>query len=104
MRNLSDRISKAEPAAAVTALRSVAAEHERLERQQQRLDPKEQRVYEAERIDGVKSDAAQRARILGNNNVVIVGIRVGDATASRSHTLESTLIERFKKCEQSSWL
>jgi hypothetical protein len=67
----------------------VSAEHQRLERKYQRLQPKNQSVHEAERIDGVQREGSQRAGILGNDRIVIAGIGIGDAGAARRDAVEA---------------
>src|ERR1700735_4894476 len=61
------------------AFTSMPAEHESLQRQHQRLQPQDQGVNEPERVDRMQNDAPQDAGVLGRDDVVVVGIGVGDA-------------------------
>jgi hypothetical protein len=60
----------------------MSVEHERLEREHQRLQPKNQCVHEAKSVHSVKSDPLEDTRLFGRDHVVIVGIGIGDAAAS----------------------
>src|SRR5215813_3450214 len=79
---------------------SVPAEHERLERKHQRLQPQNQRVYESECIDNVKDHAPGGAGIFCDNRVMVVRIGVGDAAAAGRNVVDSAFVERLEKCGQ----
>src|SRR5688572_4144978 len=78
----------------------VTAEYQRLERQDERLESQDQGVHEGERIHGMKRDGTQRAGVLGDDDVVIAGIGVGDATAAGRDALQPAFIKRLEYCEQ----
>src|SRR5215470_18674475 len=78
---------------------SVPAEHQGLERQHQRLEAQDQGVDKPESIDGVEGEAAQEAGVLRRNDVMVVGIRIGDATAAGGHVVQSAFEERLEKHE-----
>src|SRR6476620_12257988 len=48
----------------------------------------------------MKHDGPQGARAFCNNDVVIVGIGVGDAAAPRRYAIETALEKRFEKDEE----
>ena len=75
----------------------MPGEYERLERKYDRLEPQNQGVHQPERVYGVKSKASGGAGVLGDDQVVIVGIGIGDATAARRHPLQPAFIERLEK-------
>src|SRR6478672_7982428 len=79
---------------------SVSAEYEGLERQHQRLQPENQGVHQGEGVHNVKPNGPQGARVFCDNDVVIVGIGVGDAAAPRRHAVEAAFEERFEKNEE----
>ena len=75
---------------------SMSAEHERLERKHECLQPEDQRVHQAEGINGMKRDRPEGACVFRNDGVVIVGICIGDATAARSDAVDAALEERLE--------
>src|SRR5207247_8113784 len=81
----------------------MAAQHQRRDRQQQRLDPQQQCVNEPDRIDRVQSKALRRAQLAGRDQLVIAGVGVDDATASSRHVLEPALVERLQEYENRAW-
>src|SRR6516164_1886492 len=71
--------------------RSMSAEHEVLERQNQRLKPQNECVHKRKRIDDVMFDGMKPTGVFRHDGVVIVGIGVGDAAAAGRHAIESAL-------------
>src|SRR5215469_4599102 len=74
----------------------MSAEHQVLERQDQRLEPQNQRMQKRERIHDVKREGMKKAGIFRDNGVVIVGIGVGDTAAAGRKAFESTLKQGFE--------
>jgi len=83
---------------------SVPAKHQRLERKHQRLQPQDERVHQRQCIHDVKGNGLQRASIFGNDRVVIIGIRVGDAAAAGRHAVDPVLAQRLEKGDRRSRL
>ena len=81
---------------------SMAAEHERLERKHECLQPEDQRVHQAEGINGMKRDRPEGACVFRNDGVVIVGICIRNAAAARRNAIDATLKERLEIDEQSA--
>jgi len=75
----------------------MSAEDERLEGQYQRLKPENQRVHETEGVDCMKHYGAEGARILRDDDVMIVGICIGNAAATRCHAVKAAFEERLEK-------
>ena len=69
----------------------MSAEHQGLERKHQCLQPQDKRVHQRQRIHGVKREGFQSAGIFGNDDIVIVGIGIGDAAAAWRHAVEPAL-------------
>src|SRR4029079_13788772 len=82
----------------------MSTKHEDLEGKHQSLQPQYQGVHQSKRVHHVKGDAAQRACVAGSDDVMVVGIGIGDATASGRHALKPALIERFEINQQRAWL
>src|SRR5215831_18833242 len=78
----------------------MSAEHQILERQNQRLEPQNQRMQKRQRVHDVKREGMKKTSVFRHDGVVIVGIGVGDAAASRSDAFEATLKQRLKSHEQ----
>ena len=78
----------------------MTAEHERLEGKHQRLNPQEQCVHQAKCIDGMQDYLPDCAGTFGRNDVVVIGINVGNATAARRHIVGATFVKGLKKREQ----
>jgi hypothetical protein len=64
-----------------------AAKHQRLERKHKRLKAQDQCMNKRKRVDGVKSQAADRTGVLGRDDVVVIGIGVRNTTAPRRYAL-----------------
>src|SRR3954447_15108323 len=79
---------------------SVAAQDQCLDRQQQRLNPQQQRVHETDAVDHVQPNRPGGTGLLGGYLVVIAGIGVDDAAAARGHAIETVLVERLHESEQ----
>jgi hypothetical protein len=60
-------------------------------------------VHEPEGIDNVKHYAPRGAGVFGGNQLVIVGIGVGDATATGRYAFKPVLVERLKKDQECTW-
>ena len=67
----------------------MPAEHERLEGKHQCLQTENQRVHQAEGIDRMKHYGSEGAGVLRDDDVVIVGICIGDAAAAWCHTIKT---------------
>src|SRR5262249_5461244 len=76
---------------------SMSAEHKCLEGQHEGLQPQDQRVHQAQGINSMKRDRPKGACVLWYDDVVIVGIGIGDATAAWCHTVKTTLEERLEE-------
>src|SRR5262245_40378632 len=79
---------------------SMSAEHQRLERKHQCLQPEDQRVHEAEGVDCMKHYGAERACVLRDDDVMIVGIGIGDAAAARCYAVKAAFEERLEKDQE----
>ena len=79
---------------------SVPAEHQGLERKQQRLQPQDQRMHKREGVNAVKHGRPQRASVFCDDGVVVVGIGVGNAAAARGHAIEPAFEERLEHEER----
>src|ERR1700733_2881048 len=79
--------------------RSMSSEHQRLQRQDDRLQTKDQCVNESNGIDDVQIDLLQPTDTFGRKFIVVIGINICDAAASRRHAVQSTLIERIEPCQ-----
>ena len=71
----------------------MSAEHERLDRQRQSLETKNQRVHQSKGIDRVESRSLKHARFFRRDRIVIIGISIRDAATAGSNALESAFEE-----------
>src|SRR5215831_9057058 len=78
----------------------MSAEHQRLERKHQCLQAENQGVHEAEGVNGMKHYGAEGTCVLRDDDVMIVGICIGDATAAGCHAIKAALEERFEKDQE----
>jgi hypothetical protein len=74
----------------------MSAEHEGLERKHQRLEPQDQGVHEAERINNVKNHASDAAGVFCDDRVMFAGMGIGDATAAGRDIVEPAFVERLE--------
>jgi hypothetical protein len=65
----------------------VAAQHQRLDRQQQRLYPQQHGMHQPNGIDGMQPEAFRRAELAGRNQLVVAGVGVDDAVATSGYVL-----------------
>src|SRR5712675_873718 len=75
----------------------MSSEHQCLQRQDNRLHTKDQRVNESYRIDDVQIDFLQRTDVLRFKFVVVIGIEICNAAAAWRNIVEHALVERFEK-------
>src|SRR4051812_5817308 len=72
---------------------SMARQDESLHRQEQGLYPQHESVDHADRVDDMEIEPPRRAHVLLRvENVMIVGVGIGDTVAARRHALEATLV------------
>jgi hypothetical protein len=69
----------------------MSAEHEVLERKDQRLEPQNQRMQKRERVHDVKREGMKHTSVFRHDRIVVAGIGVGDTAAAGSKAFESTL-------------
>src|SRR5947209_18501759 len=81
------------------AFASVTAKDQYLQRQNDRLDTNDQRVYQGDCVDDVQIDLLHRPDVLGDNQFMIVAVDVGDAAAAWWHVIEHSGIKRLE-CSQ----
>src|SRR4029078_3450707 len=74
----------------------VSAEHQSLERKHQRLQPPDQRMHQRQSVHRVKRKGLQRTGVFGDDRIVIIGVRVGDAAAARRHVVKGAFEKRFQ--------
>src|SRR5689334_17152490 len=86
--------------ACVIAIASVPAEHESLERKHERLQPQNQGMHEAKRINNVKNHAFESAGVFGNDRVMVIRVGIGDAAAAGRQIVNSAFVERLEKSEK----
>jgi hypothetical protein len=79
------------------AVASVAAEHQRLDRQKERLNAKDHGVDECDRVDDMKEHPLPGAEIRVSEAVVIARVGVCDAVAARRYPVESAREKRLQK-------
>src|SRR5262245_9265078 len=79
---------------------SVPAEHEGLERQHQRLQPQNEGMYERTGVHRVKNYASEGAGVFCHDDVVVIGIGVGDAAAARRYIIDAAPVERLEEHQQ----
>src|SRR5207249_5114587 len=81
---------------------SVTAQHQCLDRQEQRLDPKQQRMHQSDAIDDVQHDALTGAGVLCRNRFVVAGVGVDDAATACRHPFQTAFVERLQMDKDSS--
>src|SRR5580704_8748429 len=74
----------------------MSAEHQSLQRQENRLHTKDQCVNERYRIDDVQIDFLQRTDVLRFKFMVMIGIEIRNAAAARRNVVEPAFVERFE--------
>src|ERR1700759_3394015 len=77
--------------------RSMSSEPQCLQRQENRLHTKDQRVNEGHRIDDLQVDFLQRTDVLRFKLMVMIGIEICNAAAARRNIVEPAFVERFEK-------
>jgi hypothetical protein len=77
----------------------MTAQHQRLDRQQQSLDPQQQGMHEPDCIEGVQPKTLRRAELAGRNHLVVAGIGVYDATTAGGYSLKAALVEGLEECK-----
>src|ERR1044072_3331264 len=82
----------------------MTRQNERLNRQEQRLNSQNHRMYKSNGIDHMQGKPPNRTNVWIGERVVIVGIGVGDATASRRHAIEPSRIKWLQKDRQGARL
>src|SRR4051794_39362615 len=76
---------------------SMPRHDETLHGKQQRLNPEHDRVHHAYRVYDVEVEPPRGAHVLlGVEDVMIVGVGVGDAVAAGRDAFEPPLVERFQ--------
>ena len=86
----------------VMLCRSVRAAHkQRLERQQQNLDPQEHGVDEPHRIHDVKGDRPQPADLPRGYHLVVARIGIRDAAAAGRHSSQPAFVKGLQEDEES---
>jgi hypothetical protein len=75
---------------------SVPTEHEGGEGKHQRLESQNQGMHEPEGVYGVKHNTSHSAGVFGYDQIVIIGICVGDAAAAGCYIVEPAFVERLK--------
>src|SRR5205814_4306670 len=83
--------------AALRPFLSVTAQHQRLDRQQQSLDPQQHGVHKPDRINGVQTKILGPTELARRNQLVVAGIGVDQATTSGRYSLKTAVIERFEE-------
>jgi hypothetical protein len=79
---------------------SMSAEHQILERQDQRLEPQNQCMHKRKRVHDVESEGPKKTGVFGDDRIVVVGIGVGDAAAAGRHSLEPPTVQGLKRHQE----
>src|SRR5262252_8220115 len=78
----------------------MSAKHQRLERKHQCLQAENQGVHEAEGVNGMKHYGAEGTCVLRDDDVMIVGICIGDTAAAGCHAIQAALEEWLEKDQE----
>jgi hypothetical protein len=79
----------------------MPAQHQRLDRQQQSLNPQMRGVDTSSRIDDMQSEALEHAELSRRDQFVIAGVSIGDTTAAWRHALETAFVDWGKIAHRS---
>ena len=71
----------------------MSAEHQILERQDQRLEPQNQRMHKRKRVHDMESEGTQSTGVFGDDCIVIIGISISDAAAAGSYAVQSAFVQ-----------
>ena len=81
----------------------MTAEHQILERKDQRLEPQNKRMDQRKRIHDVKNQATKESGVFVGDDVVIARISVSDAAAAGRHVIDSAFKHRLKRHQERAW-
>ena len=77
----------------------MTAQHQCLDRQQERLDAQQKCMHEAGGIDDMQRDTFERAGLRIIDHIMVAGIGIDDAATARRNPLETILVERLQEDE-----
>lgn len=79
---------------------SVSGENQGLEGKDERLQPQDQGMHQRDRVDHMQEQPAPGANVGIGEEIVVVGVGVGDAQASRRDIREPALVQRLEEDSQ----
>lgn len=81
----------------------MTAEHQVLERKDQRLEPQNKRMDQCKCIHDMKNQATEKTGVLIGDDFVITRISISDAAAAGRHVIDSAFKHRLKRHKERAW-